>query len=110
MDKCVTFGIKNFSSRSLQFRPKLNSEVFPPIKKDESFKYIGRFFNFDMDNKDNKDFLITDLHTLLKKTNTFNIHPRNKLPLYDRYVLLKISLHLTVTLARHGYLETWTIL
>ena len=98
VDKCVTFGIKKFSSRSLQFQPKLliNSEVVPPVKKDESFKYLGRFFNFDMDNKDHKDFLISNLQTLLKKIDTFNIHPRNKLLLYDRYVLSKISWHLTV--------------
>ena len=65
MDKCVTFGIKKFSSRSLQFQPKLliNSEVVTPVKNDESFKYLGRFFNFDMDNKDHKDFLIANLHS-----------------------------------------------
>ena len=87
VDKCVTFGIKKLSSRSLQFQPKLliNSEVVPPVKKDESFKYLGRFFNFDMDNMDHKDFLISNLQTLLKKIDTFNIHPRNKLLLYDRF-------------------------
>ena len=91
VEKCVIFGIKKFSSRSLQFQPKLliNSEVIPPVKKDESFKYLGHFFNFDMDNKDHKDFLISQ--TLLKKIDTFNIHPRNKLLLCDRYVLSKIS-------------------
>ena len=98
VDKCATFGIKKFSTRSLQFQPKLliNSEVVPPVKKDESFKYLGRFFNFDMDNKDHKDFLISNLQALLKKIDIFNIHPRNKLLLYDRYVLSKISWHLTV--------------
>ena len=102
VDKCVTFGSKKsllaLPPRSLQFQPKLLiiSEVVPPLKKDESFKYLGRFFNFDMDNKDHKDFLISNLHTLLKKINTFNIHPRNKLLTFDRYVLSKISWHLTV--------------
>ena len=96
--KCVTFDIMKFSSRSLQFQPKLliNSEVVPPVKKNESFKYLGRFFNFDMDNKDHKDFLISNLHALLKKIDTLNIHPRNKLHLYNRYVLSKISWHFTV--------------
>ena len=63
VDKCVTFGIKKLSSRSLQFQPKLsiNSEVVPPVKKGESFRYLGRFFNFDMDNKDHKDFLTSNL-------------------------------------------------
>ena len=67
LDKSVTFDIKAFSSRSLQFQPKslINSEVVPPVKIDESFKYMCRFFIFDMDNKDRKDFLISNLHTLL---------------------------------------------
>ena len=69
MDKCVTFIIKKFSSRSLQFQPKLfiNSEVVPPVKKGDSFRYLGRFFNFDMDNKDHKDFPTYNLQTMLNK-------------------------------------------
>ena len=69
VDKCVRFGIKKLSSRSLQFQPKflINSGVVPPVKKEKSFKCLGRFFNFDMDNKDHKNFHISNLHTLLKK-------------------------------------------
>ena len=69
LDKCVTFGIKKFSSRSLQFLPKLliNSEVVPPVKTDESFRYLGHFFNFNMEKKNESpvflDFAI-DLHVL----------------------------------------------
>ena len=98
VDKCTTFGIKKFSSRSLQFQPKLliNSEVVPPVKNGESFKYLGRFFNFDMDNKDHKDILLSNLLAMLKNIDSLTIHPRNKLLLYDRYVLSKISWHLTV--------------
>ena len=61
----------------------MNSEVVPPVRKDESFKclptrVVGRFFNFDIDNKDHGDFLTSNLHTLLKKIDTFNILPKNK--------------------------------
>ena len=49
-----------------------------------------------MDNKDHKDFLISNLHALLKKIETLNIHPRNKLLLNNRYLLSKISWHLAV--------------
>ena len=98
VDKCTTFGIKKFSSRSLQFQPKLpiNSEVVPPVNNGESFKYLGRFFNFDMDNKDHKDILLSNLLAMLKNIDSLTIHPRNKLLLYDQYVLSKISWHLTV--------------
>ena len=47
VDKCITFGIKKFSTSSLQFQPKLfiNSKIVPPVRNGESFKYLGRFFN-----------------------------------------------------------------
>ena len=59
VDKCITFGIKKFSSRSSQFQPKLfiNSELVPVVKPDESFKYLGRYFNFNMDNHEHKSQL-----------------------------------------------------
>ena len=98
VDKC-TFGIKKFSTSSLQFQPKLliNSELIPPVKQGESFKYLGRYFNFDMDNKDHKELVKSSLQTMLKTIDSLNIHPRNRLLLYDRYVLSKLSWHLTVT-------------
>ena len=60
VDKCITFGSKKFSTSSLQFQPKLviNSKIMPPVRNGESVQYLGRFFNFDMDNKDHKEFLI----------------------------------------------------
>ena len=47
VEKFITFGIKKFSTSSLQFQPKLfiNSKIVPPVKNGESFKYLGRFFN-----------------------------------------------------------------
>ena len=68
----ATFGSKEFSSRSLQFKPKLlvNSEVFPPVSNGGSLKYLGRFFNFDMDNKDYKDILLSTLLAMLKNTDS----------------------------------------
>ena len=98
VDKCTTFGIKKVSTSSLQFQPKLliNSELIPPVKQGESFKYLGRYFNFDMDNKDHKELVKSSLQTMLKTIDSLNIHPRNRLLLYDRYVLSKLSWHFTV--------------
>ena len=95
VEKCTTFGVKSFSISSLGFQPKLliNSELIPPVKQGESFKYLGRYFNFDMDNKDNKAVV------------------RNRLLLYDRYVLSEFSWHLTVTdLGKNGFVKTWITL
>ena len=98
VDKCIIFGIKRFST-SLQFLPKLfiNSKIVPPVKNGESFKYLGRFFNFDMDNKDHKEILKSSLQTMFKIMDSLYIHPKNKLLLYHRYVLSKISWHFAGT-------------
>ena len=65
--KCAVFGIKKFSTNSLQFQPRLliNSKVVPPVKQSASFKYLGCFFNFDMNNKDHKDLALSNLQTML---------------------------------------------
>ena len=93
VDKCAVFGIKKFSSSSLQFQPKLliDSEVIPPVKQIESFKYLGRYFNFDMNNKAPKNLVLSNLQTMLKAIDSLIIHPKNKLLSYDRYVLSKLS-------------------
>ena len=74
----------------------INSEVIPPVKQCESFKYLGRYFNFDMNNKNHKDLALSNLQTMLQATDSLSIHPKSKLLLYDRHVLSKLSCHLTV--------------
>ena len=49
-----------------------------------------------MENKYHKDILISTLLVILKNIDSLTIHPRNKLLLYDHYILSKISWHLTV--------------
>ena len=104
---CVTFGIKKFSSRSLQFQPKLfiNTELLPVIKDGESFKYVGRFFSFQMDNHQHKIHLESSLLDMLKLIDSLRILPKNGLLLYQRYVLSKLSWHLTVS----NLSKTWVI-
>ena len=40
----------------MQTHPKLfvNNEQIPALKSNESFKYLGRYFNFEMDNEEHK--------------------------------------------------------
>ena len=61
VDKCTTFGIKNFSICSMQFQPKLliNNETVPPVKKGASARYLGRYFDFEMNNDDHVASLTT---------------------------------------------------
>ena len=96
VDKCVSFGIKKFSSRCLQFQPKLfiNIKLLPVVKNGESFKYLGRYFNFEINNDKHKIHL--ESNRMLKQIDSLRILPKNKLLFYHRYVLSKLSWHLTV--------------
>ena len=107
VDKCLTFGIKKFSFRSLQYEPKLfiNNEIVPTAKSGKSFKYLGRYFNFEMDNEVHKEKLKSSLPDMSSRFDALSVLPKNKLLLYQLYILSKLSWHLTVaTLAK-----TWVI-
>ena len=107
VDKCVTFELKKFSSNSLQFQPKLfiNTELLPVVNNGESFKYLGRYFNFEMNNDKHKTQLESSLLDMLKQIDSLRILPKNRLLLYHRYVLSKLSWHLTVA----DLSKTWVI-
>ena len=107
LDKCLTFGVKKFSFRSLQYEPKLfvNNTTVPTVKSGESFKYSGRYFNFEMDNKVHKEKLQPSLIDILTNIDSLSIPPKHKLLLYQWYLLLKFSWHLTVA----NLTKTWVI-
>ena len=97
VDKCSTFGIKKVLTRSAQYLPKLliGNRLIPSIKIGESFKYLGPFFDFDMCDKEHKSELISLVNELMNEIDLKPLHPKNKLLLYNRYVISKISWHFT---------------
>ena len=106
VDKCSTFGLKKCLTKSVQYQPKLiiKNAVVPPVKPSESFRYLGRYFNFEMSYQFHK----TELLALVKDLTSIDLlplHPKNKLLLYNRYLLSKISWHLTVA----NLPKTWVI-
>ena len=84
VDKCVMFGIKKFSSRSLQYEPKLsiNNEIVRTVKSGHSFKYLDRYFNFEMDNEVYKEKLKSSLLDMLTRIDALPVLPKNRLLLY----------------------------
>ena len=98
VDKCVTFGFQKYLTRSTQFQQKLliDEQLVPPVKNDESFKFLGRYFDFDMTNELYKSKLLSLFSAFMKRIDYLPLHPRNKLQVYHRYVLSKVSLHFTI--------------
>ena len=68
VDKCTTFGITKRGSNAVQTQPKLfvDNEYIPPVPRDEDFEYLGRFFNYAMDNKSHKQILLDNTEEMMK--------------------------------------------
>ena len=108
VDKYSTFGIKKAITKSVQYLPKLliNNNLIPAtIKIGDAFQYLGRYFDFSMSNNNHKTELATLVNELMTDIDSKPLHPRNKLLVYSRYVLSKLSWHFTIaTLSK-----TWVI-
>ena len=98
VDKCSTFGIKKAITKSVQYLPKLliNNQLIPRINIGESFQYLGRYFDFNMSNDNHKTEIITLINQLMTDIDSKPLHPKNKILLYSRHVLSKLSWHFTV--------------
>ena len=107
VDTCTKFGIKKFSTYSMQFQPELiiNNELVPPIQKGASFRYLGRHFNFEMNNDEHISSLKSSFSNFPSKIDSLPILPQNKLRLYQTYILSKVSWDFTVT----NISKTWVI-
>ena len=97
VDKCVKFGLKKSSTKSIQFQPKLIIEgnLIPGVKTGDSFRYLGRHFHFNMSNNIHKSELSEITSANLTDKDLLPLHPKNKIALYYRYLLSKLSWHLT---------------
>ena len=95
------------STSSVQFLPKLiiNHDLVPTVNIGSSFKYLGRYFFFSMDNVEHRSILLETINDLLCTIDKIPCHPKNKLLLYHRYVLSKISWDLTIP----DLSKTWVI-
>ena len=71
--------------------------MIPPIKPKESFTYLGRHFDFEMSNNVHKEELLKKTKELLRSIDELPLHPKNKLLIYHRFVLSKLSWDLTIT-------------
>ena len=101
------FWDEKLPSRSLQYEPKLyiNRELFLAVKSGKSFKYLGHYFNFEMDNEAHKEQLAPSLCYMPKRTDALPVLPKNKMLLYQRFILSNLSWHFTVA----SLTTTWVI-
>ena len=66
------------------------------MKTGDSFRYLGRYFDFHTSDTTHKSELCDILTSILTKVDFLPLHPKNKISLYNRYLLSKLSWHFTV--------------
>ena len=105
VNKCSTFGIKKNGNSSTQFKPnlKLNNEVIPPVKLNETFTYLGKIFSYTMSADKVKLELTSDFNLYIDTINRLLLYPKNKLNIITRYVYSKVRWRFSIY--RLG--ETW---
>ena len=98
VDKCITFDVKQAITKSIQYQPKLfkNNQLIPCVDNGDSFKYLGRYFDFGMTNSMHKSKLTAEPNKILSQIDLLPLHPKCKILLYSRHLLSKISWHFTV--------------
>ena len=109
VDKCSTFGLKKSSTSSIQYLPKLliNQAVVPTVEMGKSFKYLGRYFNFSMDNVDHMSEVLGLINDLLSKIDAIPCHPKiSFFYIFGLSCLNYDGILPSLTSVRHGLLKT----
>ena len=94
----LLFGIRKVGASAQQVKPKLFlcNQLIRPQEINEPFEYLGRSFDFKMSNEEHKKRLTKNICEYMEIISALPLHPKNKLLIYQHYVLSKVSWDLTV--------------
>ena len=92
VDKCAKFCARISSTKSIQFQPKLviDGNLVPAVKNGNSFRYLGRQYDFSMSNNVHKYELSDSRTNTLSEIDLLPLHLTNKILLYNNYLLSKL--------------------
>ena len=105
LDKCSSFAMLKRNSVYCQVLPSIsiNAGKIPPTPIGDSFRYLGRIFDFNLKGELEKTEIVTKLSNLLRITNELKIRPQTKLKILDRFIASQISFSLRVC----NFTATW---
>ena len=98
ISKCKCFGIIKNGKESSQFKQylKVNNEMIPSVKLNDSFAYLGKEFSFDMSNESVKNDLVKRLSDYLEKIDILSLHPKLKINIVTKFLYSKLRWDLTI--------------
>ena len=105
LDKCCTYGAGKRDGMYAQYEFQLfiNSEAVPSIRKGDSFIYLGKIFDFNMNKEKAKSDVCSKLKFSLETTSTLNIKAQLKLKILRQYIYTQVSYELKT----YSFGEAW---
>jgi hypothetical protein len=105
LDKCFTFGMMQHDMQYKQFLPSISiiKGQIPPVAIGDNFVYLGKIYNFAMNDQLAKSNLIDKLNFLLFTTSNLNVKPQTKIKIYSQYIPSQISFELRT----YNFSGTW---
>ena len=78
-------GIRN---NKVRFHFKAVYELIPTVEIGKSFKYLGKYYNYDMDDEEPKKDILETACELLHEVNSLPLYSKNKILLYKSKVIM----------------------
>jgi zinc-binding in reverse transcriptase len=96
IDKCSSFGMMKRNKQYIQIQPALfiNNVQIPSTTLGESFVYLGKTFDFEMDNSHVKAKLLSRVKDMLLIITNLRVRPQLRLKILRQYVPSQISFEL----------------
>src|ERR1051325_7057142 len=105
IDKCSSFGMTKIRSVYAQTKPCLfiESVKIPPTSLGSDFTYLGKLFNFDLNNNTAKQRVLDKLKNLLQVTSALKCKVQLKLKIIRLYVHSQLLFELKI----YSFPVTW---
>ena len=107
IDKCVSFGMRKQEGVYKQYLPNLtiNDSTIPALEIGSSFKYLGKLFNFEMDNNEEQAILVNRLSTFLKTISGLKVKVQMKLKILRNFIPSQFNFDLRVYDLSYTWIE-----
>ena len=105
LDKCSSFGMLKKNNQFSQIIPKvwISSGDIPATQLDSDFVYLGKIFNFKMNNESAKNAVATKLDLMLKTTSSLSVKPQSKIKILYSFISSQLAFELKI----YDFSATW---
>jgi hypothetical protein len=105
LDKCCSFSMLKSKGDYHQIEPAvfINNGLIPPVRLGETFKYLGKLYDFELKNELAKTIIIKKLKDLLSVTSNIKTKVQMKIKIVKQYVLSQIRFELKT----YNFGSTW---